>query len=51
MDLSFDITSYVCEVVFNPFVELVPGTFCDEISVILSTILLPVKSPIAFAVF
>lgn len=51
MDLSFDITSYVCEVVFNPFVKLVPGTFCDEISVILSTILLPVKSPIASNLF
>ena len=51
MDLSFDITSYVCEVIFNPFVKLVPGTFCDETSVILSTILLPVKSPIAFSVF
>ena len=49
--VSPGITSSVCEVVFNVFIELVFGTFCDEIFFILLAILLSVKSPVTSTVF
>ena len=51
MYISFGITRSVCKVELNLFIELVSGTFSDEVFVILSAILLPIKSPIASNVF
>ena len=51
MYISFGITRSVCKVELNLFIELVSGTFSDEVFVILSAILLPVKSPIASNLF
>ena len=48
--ISLGITSSVCEVVFNLFIELVSGTFCDEVVVVLSIVLLPINSPVVSAV-
>ena len=37
MYLSLSITNFFfCAVVFNSFAELVSGTFCDEVFVVLS---------------
>ena len=51
MYISFGITRSVCKVELNLFIELVSGTFSDEVFVILSAILLPIKSPIASNLF
>ena len=51
MYISFGITPAVCKVELNLFIELVSGTFSDEVFVISSAILLPIKSPIASNVF
>ena len=36
MYLSLSITNFFYAVVFNSFTELVSGTFCDEVFVVLS---------------
>ena len=46
MHLSLGIVPSAWEVVFNLFIELVSETYCDEVFVILSAILLPVKWPV-----
>ena len=56
----FFFLSCVCKVVFSSFIELVSVTFCDVVFLILwsfyhlatvSAVLLPIKLPVAFAVF
>ena len=43
MCLTLGITSSICEIIYE--------TFCDEASVVLYVISLPIKSPVAIAVF